>query len=277
MTLHLAGLKPPAPTTGCKRSYASEICEHLGITQPPSRGVLVEPGEWGRTLDVLLGPWITKRDQVADQLIDWAPFRDRDLFDIIRNNPPDKRIDERPFSLDSLRAAKHLFLQSRTFRGKPVYPKADGTGWVTYGFDPEFRLSPNRAAGSKDRGFYNARPVLAEKIRKLIPPFPIQVRNCTADLVTLGPAEPGDVVYIDPPYQGSGVEYLHKLPRAEVVLLARLYARNGYTVGVSEAEPVEELLTSGGTASGWKAVKLKPYRGGVTFNKREEWLTIRKS
>ena len=94
-----------------------------------------------------------------------------------------------------------------------------------------------------------------------------------SDARTLHPPllPPGTVVYIDPPYKNT-TGYGHKLPREEVVLLARRWAEAGATVAISEAEPIADLV-----AERWYSVDITDRRVGQkrTFSKQQsEYLTL---
>jgi hypothetical protein len=80
-----------------------------------------------------------------------------------------------------------------------------------------------------------------------------------------------NVVYIDPPYRAT-TGYGHDLPRDEVVRIASLWADAGAFVGISEQEPIPELV-----ADGWHAVRIDQDRTGQkrTFSRQQgEYLTL---
>jgi len=82
---------------------------------------------------------------------------------------------------------------------------------------------------------------------------------------------PGTVVFADPPYLNTS-GYGHDLPRSEVVRMARLWSDAGAFVGVSEQEPIPELI-----ADGWHAVEITHGRKGQkrTFSRQSaEFLTL---
>lgn len=261
LTLHLAGRTPPVPTIGSKRHYASQIAALMGLGEStgvlPDHVVLVEPGEWGKTLAVLLvdpaGP-----EAVAATLEDWVKHDERELFDSLRAYPP----SHDPY----FRAATHLYLQTRTFRGKPVGPDARGYTWETHGFDSEYRAAVSE--GSKDRGWFNARPVLAAKVRAFNEPLPFTVEVLNIDARSVAPITNAKV-YIDPPYVGT-IPYLHSFPRADVEATARRWAGEGCTVAISEAEALPELVDDG-----WTTAELKPYRTSRQLGVVREWVTYR--
>lgn len=126
LSFALLGAKPPVPMAGSKRTLAKQLRPFFPAG-PPTALHLNDPGEWGRTLSTLLisRAW----GDVAGVFNRWAP---EDSMDPVE------------------RAATHLYLQTRTYRAKPVYPTA--TGWVTHGFDPEYRLAKSMSPGAKSRG-----------------------------------------------------------------------------------------------------------------------------
>ena len=199
LTFRLFGAKRPIPMAGSKDSIAQHIIKAMGLEgQKPERVILIDAGEWGKTLAAMFH---------ADGFETLAGFFDRwqeeygidgakRLFDELRRRAVPGNAQER--------AAAHLYMQTRTYRGKPVYTTPDSASWVTHGFDPEFRLAKTKSAGAKDRGWFNARPTIARKLRDLAtvewPPVTVIAR----DIRRANPvAAPGrDVVlYLDPPYQ----------------------------------------------------------------------------
>lgn len=271
---HLVGGKkgkPPVPYAGSKRRLAPRIAQLLWLGDSlPDRIILTDPSEWGRTLHTLLVA--RQAEAVAGVLESWIGRDDRELFDELRGSAPPPDAAER--------AATHLYLQTRTYRGKPVAPRAEG--WITHGFDPEYRLAIAKLAGSKDRGWFNARPVLAKKVREWgAHPWPdeVDVRQCGAlDLLAAlsGSDLSGTVCYIDPPYDGT-LGYPDVFAREDVITVARALADQGARVGVSEAVDL-----SGELGPGWTGIPLATKRGSpfrVEAGKKEqgkavEWLTV---
>lgn len=90
------------------------------------------------------------------------------------------------------------------------------------------------------------------------------------DLATSSPVvNPGDLVTIDPPYEGTS-GYGSALPRARVVELAQEAHERGARVLVHEAEPVIE----GGP---WRSLELRRTRGKgqrTWSRQKAEWVTI---
>ena len=269
LTFALFGAKPPVPMAGSKRTLAKALLERVWPADlpRPTRVLLNDAGEWGHTLRAMFdghalgsasrGGW----HRIAGWLEAWIPENERALFDRLRRAPP----PEDPFE----RAAAHLYLQTRTFRGKPVYPNADGTGWVTHGFDPEYREAVT--PGAKSRGWFNSRPILAEKLRALAKvPWPeITVTGWDAatlpDLFDLRDAR----VVIDPPYaETQSAIYGVDLNRTRTLALANQCAGRGATTFVSEGAPLVGPL-----GPGWRAEQIPTRKTGTQLGIHEEWLT----
>jgi len=266
----LFGSKPPVPMMGSKRTLAPQVLALMGLDPTAiERVVLVDQGEWALTYGTLLpaSPGERRRacGRVAAILRDVAAVPDRELFDAWRGQPPPDDPNER--------AARHLFLQSRTFRGKEVSPLKGGSGWRTHGFDPEYRAAVT--PGGKDRGFFNARPALARKVEALAAiPFPL-VQCDAVDVRPSGAwAWSRCVVLLDPPYRGRE-PYCFGMSRPEVVEVARQWARGrDNDVYVCEGEPIAELV-----AEGWTAVELTTRRGATQLSRagHAEWITHRRA
>lgn len=227
----LFGAKPPVPMMGSKRMLAKQILPLFALDAPPEHLVLVDAGEWGRTLSTMFGRFadhdgmVSGFEAIARVFDALAPYPDAQaLFDQLRAAPP----ADNPV----IRAATHLFLQTRTFRGKEVSPLPDQTGWRTHGFDAEYREAKSSTAGAKSRGWFNSRPVLAEKLRALAAvPWPqVTVHHCSAEAVK---PIPGATVYIDPPYLDTA-PYACDFPRPLIFATIHRHQVAGCTVFVSE-------------------------------------------
>ena len=69
LALSLGESVPPVPIMGNKRNYAKQIFEALGVSMTNiKRVILVEPGEWGRTLMAMF----FDPHAVADHLESWV-------------------------------------------------------------------------------------------------------------------------------------------------------------------------------------------------------------
>lgn len=250
LTYRRHGVKRPVPMQGSKDTLASQILSTMGWTAPPAWVLLIDAGEWSRTNRVLLEQ--QRWHDVADVLDAWAPEPERALFDYLRCTVP--------FEAPVARAATHLFLQSRTFRGKEVYPTPEG--WKTHGFDPEYRAAV--LPGAKSRGWFNARPALAARLRDLATVAWCPIRVVTADLrsCSIDPRRADADVYFDPPYaQQQG--YAATLSRADVLAISAAWRVDA----LSEGEPILAGYHS-------MATPLSTRRTGTQLSRsgHEEWL-----
>lgn len=253
ITFALFEANPPVPMAGSKRTLASQIVPLLKLERPPERVILNDPGEWGRTLAVLFGGgW----EAVASMFDAWAADDARILFDRLRSTAPSPDPVER--------AATHLYLQTRTYRGKPVYPRAVGAGWVTHGFDSEYRIAVSKASGAKDRGWFNARPALAKKLRALAgvrwPVVEVHQRD-GLDLARELAAQGGLVVLVDPPYEGT-TGYGTEFPRSDVMEAAKLLAARNRVV-ICENTPLGEI-----------AFEMATRKLGTQLSSKREFVTV---
>jgi hypothetical protein len=111
---------------------------------------------------------------------------------------------------------------------------------------------------------------VADRVRDAAIPWPPVAIAPDARQVLPGGADlEGCVCYIDPPYENT-TPYAHKLPRAEVLTLARVWSDAGALVMISEAVPVE------GLGGGWEAINIGHARRGQkrTWGGTQEWLTM---
>jgi hypothetical protein len=253
VSLHALGGRPLAPYLGGKVRYAPQILRvvrELAGAADVGALHLVDAGEWPRTLNVAR----EMPEAVADRLLAWTPEDGRALFDRLRLVPPS--------IVPSERAATHLFLQARTYRGKPVSPHA--AGWRTFGFDREDRVHHNPGPNTHVRGTVNTRPTLAARVRAFgALSWPQRTRIEQGDAAQV-PPRAGAVVYIDPDYQG-GTAYAYTLPRAAVFALASAWRAAGSAVVISERVPLD--------LPGARHVQLATPTNR-TLGRVPEWLTI---
>lgn len=249
LTCHIFGVRTLSTYMGGKREYAEQIVKALDIQRDNiERVVLVDAGEWGLTLETVL----TRQDAVCSAIEAVLSENDRELFDRWRNEPPPVNLAER--------AARHLYLQLRTFRGKPVSVKPGGAGWKTHGFSPEWAETKVKTSPlTNDRGWATPRPKIIERVRQFKFPVPVEARHALAEKV---PARPRCVVYIDPDYVGR-TSYPDTFPRHLVLDTATRWVADGSRVGVSEAEPL-----------GPNHVVLAPRRRSRSFGANAEYLTL---
>jgi site-specific DNA-adenine methylase len=255
LTFHVAYRRRPITTLGSKLYLADALVRAFDLDRAPDHAVWIEPGEWGRTWRVLLVE--RKAVEVGAVLRSWIHEDARELFDRLRSSPP---------SADPVqRAAAFCYLQCRNYNGKPVSPIPDGTGWMTHGFDPEYRVTDGPLGpSSHQRGWATPRPMLTKRISAVRLPFPVDVRQIRAQEVD---PIPGSIAFLDPPYRNRTSPYPHLFPREEVCTVAERWAAAGCQVGVSEAEPLREL------GAGWEYLLLEG-ESDKTFDQHEEWLTL---
>lgn len=278
----IVGAERLTPYMGSKKLLAPRLVELMQVYKGRvGRFVWVDASEWGRTLDVVhrrphdvavtLWGWGHKRrdaELAGEDVRYWTD--DAALFDRLRNKPPHLN--------EAVRAASHLYLQVRSFNGKPVYPNPDGTGWCTHGFDPEYRDTKDPTSRS-NRGWATPRWRLQERIERNTGKDWPQVEAFQANVVDwlLANEERYDwskvVVYLDPPYLGV-TGYEHTISRETIYWLARRLVRLGASVYISEGAPLVELVSEG-----WEATKFE--RGGQgtrrwQASKVEEWVTYRR-
>lgn len=244
LTYDLFGTRRPCAYMGSKLLYAPRLLHLMGLRSTPQRktaddthwlvySYLSDPGEWGHTHQVLASQF--GAELVAKQLRLWcesilarhdgdlaavaADNDDRALFDHLRNTPVGC------FNSAS-RAAAHLYLQSRTSRGKPVGPRPDDRGWVTHGFDPEHDPRQGSGPNSNARGWATPRWKLAKRVDDIARAAEkhgalgkpaervgraVEQKDASSDHVAaicnalaLAPVNADRVVvYVDPPYPGT--------------------------------------------------------------------------
>lgn len=253
ITATLLGGRTLCPYLGGKSRQAAEIIATLNMRTRLSRIVLVDAGEFGRTLAAVLDD----SDKVCSYIEAWYDDDDRALYERLRTKAPASNRFER--------AAAHLYLQARSYRGRPVAPESDR--WKVWGFDPEYRLSKTCAGpNSHARGWATPRPVLAQRVRDFAAlPWP------TVDIIH-GRAQgivpiKDSACYIDPDYVGT-VGYANGMPRADVIATAQKWDACGSVVGVSEKEPIAAL--------GWQTRAIGKVRSN-TLGATQEWLTYNRA
>ena len=202
LSYHVCGARRLASYIGNKLKYAAQLVEIMQIKGPPQRLIWWDTGEWANTLATLhvygkwrevaqvIDLWGAERKAAYDAGIDVrGGVDDRDLYDMLLGcDVPTDMVT---------RAAAHLYLQTRTFNGKPV-KVIDGTRWRTAGFAPEYSVSVGnlRSKNSHARGWATPRWKLADNVRAAgavdWPPVTIAPQP--------GLLEPGRVIdYFDPP------------------------------------------------------------------------------
>jgi len=252
VSLATFGALPPVSYRGGKRRYATEILQALGVMTCPDRIVLNDVGCWGWAWKT----WAVVGTVPLQAWLNARTLEGRALWDELVASPA----SEDPV----VRLATFLALQDASVNGKPVQI-IDGC-WRTAGYA---ELSPlARSKGFRERLL--PKP-LAKRLGRVTPNILSAMSAYRADAATLSPA--ADVIYIDPDYAGAG--YPNSMPHKAVLALARSYAADGATVGISGRTAVEELVHEG-----WVARRLSGNRkvGAFKHNRSatrstNEWLT----
>lgn len=227
VSLALFGAKPPVSYAGNKQGYAKHILDAFGCSASTiSEVILVEPGHWGATWNVLVDP--VKRTETATRIRAVAALDAKTVWENSKSEMTEG-------SSDVIRCAAHLLTIAGTHGG---FEKG--------GFKGKHKSRP-----SVD-GFIPNRESLSKRVDELI--FPKPVRTVVGRAEDVEPREA--FCYIDPPYQ-STTGYANKLDRATVVEIALRWAQCGARVVVSEACPIDELI-----AVGWSSTDLTDQRKG---------------
>jgi len=230
VSMRLAGCRHLAPYVGGKHFSSRQILEVLQLSslEDVSGVKLGDAGPWGRFWE-----WCSteRLEAVADLLEGWderypqPEGGDRTLWEAIRSTRPPKN--------PVVWMASFLYLQARSYRGKPVWPLEDG--WRTHGFDPEYRDTKVRtSAKTNNRGWANARPKIALRCRDLARVYDLSIFFGVRDQAMrwLGSVVPGDRVFLDPPYgryQGYGPDAVAE-PGAVESLALSCHARGALVV-----------------------------------------------
>ena len=296
VTLAVVGGKLPLYYRGGKRRHARQIAAVL-------QGLAVEQGAQGFTHYVLNEPGMFG---TFWSLVRCAPFRRqlvaelrtmhegslgftaRELWGLLAAAPVPTGITQR--------VAAWVALQRHSYAGRPVEiapldPKRDACDqrelWRTSGFigaaaDRGAQRDRALAAGNADaRRWAKSSPTLADLAAAIeaLPQALLRPQDGGAMLTTridarrlhLALLDAPSVAYIDPPYAGTSCGYAATLSRANVLTIARRFIFRGYSVVVSEAEPLPALDC--GTVEHRQLAG--PTGGGRTASKQQaEWLTI---
>jgi hypothetical protein len=211
---------PPVKYQGGKRGYAADILRHLWVWRP-ERIVLVEADPW--VAAALRVCWdaglratarevyaVAARDDEAGQRVRWERLRLAMREGRMAPDDPDAGI-------------WWLWMRPRTVPFRVPHEAVAGgwmrqfqekTGWTTWASDAP-----------------------AASLSLTLPEVAVEV--VCAPIQTIDP-EPGAVLYLDPPYQGTtGYAVEAGLDRAAVEAVARRWVAAGATVGISETEAVE--------------------------------------
>jgi len=250
-------VKPPVSRMGSKAGYAEAILDVLGLEPGEGREVgthylWCEPDPGCRLLLEAYRDAVLAR-AAADIIRGWAAEDPRALWTRLKAEGAPR------LEADPREVARWATVQGWAYAGTNLLdPAKCGLGNVD---------SKGRRWGVSDQAW------IATRLSSL-PTLPAAILP-DAHAADPGPALPaGTVVYIDPPYVGT-TQYANKLPRADVVAIARRWAAAGATVCISEAEPIPDLV-----ADGWEVADITGRRKGQrrTFSKQQsEYLTIKRA
>lgn len=244
-------VKPPVSRMGSKAGYAEAILDVLGLEPGEGREVgthylWCEPDPGCRLLLEAYRDAVLAR-AAADIIRGWAAEDPRALWTRLKAEGAPR------LEADPREVARWLFGSAAS------YSTCNPFGGY---LDPE------------QGGRYGAGRLDVARKTAALPTLPAAILP-DAHAADPGPALPaGTVVYIDPPYVGT-TQYANKLPRADVIALARRWAAAGATVCISEAEPIPELV-----GDGWEVADITGRRKGQrrTFSKQQsEYLTIKRA
>ena len=263
LSLYRLGAKRPLlPYQGGKWRYRhslGQLIDGLGFDGRPHQVTLTDPGPWGTVMGVVLAQ--EHRSHIIHRLRDLSLPDARQVFDSLQG---------RTVSDDDVElASEYLFLQRLSFSGKAVGIR--NGHWSS----PGFNASSAYGLPGTDR-FGAVNPMIPSLIRVL------ESYDTTLDPDARisshrGPATQPEtsaertLVYIDPPYRATTAYPNGTLSRDQVVALALAWHSAGATVLVSEAEPLDALVSAG-----WQTHQLyagrqdsSPFRG-----KQQEWVTF---
>lgn len=216
-------LQPPVAWRGGKRRYAVAVSDVFGVHPGDLEHIeLWDPGSWGWVWPVLLDP--DQREEVLDLLcIAWEHADDAEsLWRDVAEEPPNQGLS---------RVARWLILQAGNFHGREVHER-DGR-WVTHGY-----ARPSEGALSRSGSCWSIERLVhrLHALQRWTVPTTVRHRALLGEhAAELGP---GDLVYLDPVYQGTS-GYAHDLERGELLLFAAQARAHGAHVVISEAEPLD--------------------------------------
>lgn len=229
---------------GSKAGYAERLIDIFGIRDKLIENVvLVDPGPWGITLNVL---------ESKKKLQETAKCIESTLNDDPKNvwsNAREFIKNDKNTNTCEL-AANHLMCVAGTYGG-----------CETGGFKGKHKHRPNVD------GFIPSRNTIAKRLRET-KPFDIQVFHCRADDIVPFPC----YCYIDPPYQECSTKYVNEFKRKDVVKVALDWNNVGAKVVVSENTPITELIKVGWTSE--NITKSRKGQNRKNSKSREEYVTF---
>ena len=246
-TLHMLGAKQALlPYQGSKwkyRAWLQYVAKWLGYDGVPTQVILTDPGPWG----VVSGAVLNYKNDVIEALKEFQDQDPKTVYDsLIRQKI------ELEYEVDV--AAQFLFLQRVSFSGKSVgFRKlGDELFWSVPGFNP------TSAYGKEKTDKFGAIKPMIPALLKVLESYNLSSTVVSSGVQTASVHEfisQPTLVYIDPPYKGQTGYPNGTLSREEVIDLALGWKKIGASVMVSEAEPIEELVSLG-----WETQKLRAER-----------------
>jgi len=262
LTLHMLGARSSlVPYQGTKWSLRQNLdaqLVRLGAWGAPSRVVLSDASWWACVVATVL----RDREAVARALLPMVVRGESDA-NALYADLQSALVPADPIE----RAAVLLWLQRMSYSGKAVGDADDR--WIVHG------ISKTSAYGIEATERFGAVPPLGRALLKAVNRAPqtqhVECHRGLAPVVVTGPT----VVYLDPPYAGTQGYPSGGLTREQVAEYAMAWFGEGAHVVVSEAGPVEQLVSHG-----WRAERIRgPSRdqGRQTFRRAthgEEWVTV---
>jgi hypothetical protein len=213
------------------RRALEAIVRKLGFVGAPDRVVLVDVGPWAATMAQVLHS--ESRLAVIELLRELGARDPREVYLELQGRML-------PRSHVQL-AAEHLFLQRLAYSGKAV-----GFSALYCWRSPGFNKSSAYGIEATDR-FGTVNPMIPSLIATLesydVLPEVAVTGICGRARKPWCEVKQPTLVYLDPNYQGSTSYPNGEMDRQEVLERARGYHTSGASVMVSEAEPLEELIS----------------------------------
>lgn len=229
VALYLFGVMAPVGYAGNKRRVAPRLTAHFWPRlDTPSRVSLADIGPWGTVWRACAGGHLQR---IIEVIRDWPDCSDFELWHQFARQPvPSDPIE---------RAASFLFLQARQAHHAPIWIcQADGGArWVRNGGGAPHHRAIFRGDGGRWGEALSRRSLLLRLNELLTVPW--QRFEVYADAhEAVRAVKPGDVVYMDPPYQGALVRYAGGPPALLAQMALEAMERGGRVV-VSDSRPLD--------------------------------------
>lgn len=231
---------------GSKQRYAKQITKLCGLQSITDNVTLNDPGPWGRVWKSLIIKHNCK--STIEVLHVWRTKEDDERFALCKRHFLSNSTDEICW------IASFLWLQSRVLRNMPI--------------DERWKYKTIQKPYGNIKDAYKGRRVptidgLIKRIQKLEDVNWPETCIQSCDGKSIEPIS-NSIVYIDPPYRSSSIQYKHTFDRESVIETAMKWHKVGARVVISEQEPVID---------NWYSIQLEtPNQRTMTKNKNE-WLT----